>query len=940
MEKSRVHILAKELGVTSKSVLEKCRAEGLEDIVKNHMSVISPGLAATIREWFSESSGGTAIEIAQSVDLEAVKVKAAVAEEEPEITEVLEQELELIEAPEETTRHDLGAEGEVIAEAPASSVASTIVEMHPYARPPATTPERAAKEAIPPPAPKRRAPGIFEREGEAAPPQPPVGDGEESRSVPGPKGGVEAPSPGPDRAAAELLETAAEPAEPSKPLPPAGPVNIPKPAKITGPRVVRYEAPDRDVRPPRPSADRPATPRARSYEAGAAPADESEAARAARKRKEAAAKTTKGGQRRHHDDERLFSEKIREYRDQDLAERQARLKGATGRKIHRRSADEARSPAGSPAGPKTRAKILEPITVKEFCANIGLNQLQVAKALMKDHQMMANLNTVIPNEIAMLLALDHGIELEVVAARTRLEALKEEFDQRERKNLVLRPPVVTMMGHVDHGKTSLLDAIRKAAVASTEDGGITQHIGSYHYNRNNLSVTFLDTPGHAAFTAMRERGANLTDIVVLVVAVDDGVMPQTVEAINHAKAAGVQIVVALNKIDLGRDKEMQIYGQLAEHELAPVVWGGTVEAVGTSTVTGEGIDHLLEILSTMNELLELKADPTIPGHGAVIEAETKPGAGNVIRGLVQEGTLHVGDILVCGPGFGKVRALLDDRGRRIESAGPSIPVEIWGLSDVPASGDRFYQVDSLSLAGEIANETRQLRASNARRSLSRAMSLADIFSQKSAHEIPELNIVIKADVQGSVDALLGLLADLPTDKVRLEVRHSGVGAVTESDVLLAAASGGVVVAYRVDTIPSARRLADDKGVEIRNNRVVYEVAEDISSAMEGLLAPEEHLELRGALEVRNLFRVTRVGLVAGCYAVSGPIQRSHWIKVIRNGVVVRERCPIRSLRHFKDDVREVRSGQECGILLEGFEDVKVGDRLEAYELVQVAQTLT
>jgi len=646
-------------------------------------------------------------------------------------------------------------------------------------------------------------------------------------------------------------------------------------------------------------------------------------------------------------------QKLQEYRDQDLAERKQRLKGATGRKIHRRRSE---STAATPQAyvPKTHAKVHEPVTVRQFCAETGFNQILVCKTLLNDHQVVANINTVLGADTAQLLALELGIELEVVPVKSALELLKEEFDSRQRTQLEQRPPVVTMMGHVDHGKTSLLDLIRKSRVVSGEDGGITQHIGSYHFQRDRIRVTFLDTPGHAAFTSMRARGANLTDIVVLVVAADDGVMPQTVEAIHHAQAASVPIVVALNKIDLGRDNEVKIYGQLAEHELSPVSWGGETEVVATSAATGEGVDALLETLTTMSELMELKSDPTVPCAGMVIEAQMKTGVGPVVRGLVQDGTLHVGDILVCGPGSGKVRALLDDQGKRIQSAGPAMPVEIWGLSEVPLAGDPFYQTNTLPRAKQIASAVKYQRTVQARIQSTKVHSLEEIFKRHDADEVIELNVILKADVQGSVDALRQMLGELPSDKVKLDIRHSAVGAITDSDVLLACTQRSasslrnnksspcadtIIVAFRTEPTPSAKRLAEQRGIDIRRYRVVYEVIEEITRAMEGLLEPEEKLQSRGMAQVREVFHVSKVGLVAGCYLTNGAIERSHLIKVVRDGVVVRDRCGIASLHHFKDDVKEARMGQECGILLAGFDDVHAGDTLESFEVLKIARTL-
>ncbi|MGD2109701.1 MAG: translation initiation factor IF-2, partial [Phycisphaerae bacterium] len=591
-------------------------------------------------------------------------------------------------------------------------------------------------------------------------------------------------------------------------------------------------------------------------------------------------------------------------------------------------------------GPKTEAKIYEPVHMKEFCAATGLNFMQCFKVLKDEHNLMANVNMTLPTETAQLLALHFGIELTVVPAKTGLDSLQEEFAERKREQLEPRPPVVTMLGHVDHGKTSLLDAIRKTRVVAGEDGGITQHIGAYHIETARHAVTFLDTPGHAAFTAMRARGARLTDVVVLVVAADDGLMPQTLEAINHAKAAEVPIVVALNKIDLGDQNQLKIFGQLAENGLTPSgEWGGDVDVIKTSATTGEGIDTLVEHLADLSSLLELQADPTMAATGAAIEAETKAGVGSVVRVLVQEGTLHVGDFVVCGPAFGKVRALLNDRGQRVQEVGPAQPAEIWGLDDVPTAGDKFFCVENLQRAKEIATEIKQSRVEKARVQSQKVNTLEEMMLRRDAEEVPELNLIIKADVDGSAAALRQALGDLPSDEVKLTIRHSGVGAITDSDVHLAGACEGIVVAFRVEASVNVRRLAEQHGVDIRTYRVIYDVVDDIKAALEGLLAPEEKIESRATAEVRQVFRVSKTGMIAGSYVTEGTLDRNHLAKVVRDGVLVRDRCKIASLRRFKDDVKEVRAGLECGIRLEGFDDLHVGDVVESFEIVQIARTL-
>ena len=440
---------------------------------------------------------------------------------------------------------------------------------------------------------------------------------------------------------------------------------------------------------------------------------------------------------------------------------------------------------------------------------------------------------------------------------------------------------------------------------------------------------------------MRARGAQITDVVVLVVAADDGIMPQTIEAIHHAQAAEVPIVVALNKIDLGDDNKLKIFGQLAELGLTPSgEWGGEVDVLETSATTGQGVTELVEHLAELSGLLELKADPTIPATGTVIEAETKMGVGSVIRVLIQDGTLRVGDFVACGGAAGKVRALLNDSGQRIQEAGPALPVEVWGLDDVPISGDRLYQVESLQRAKEIAEETKQVRVESSRQQTRKARTLQDMLQQRTSDEIPELNAIIKADVDGSLAALRQSLGDLPSDEVRLTIRHSAVGAVSDSDILLAAACDGIVVAYRVDVSTGARRLADEHGVDVRPYKVIYDVCDDVKKALEGLLAPEESIERRATAEVREVFRLSRRGgVIAGSFVTDGVVNRNHFAKIIRDGVIIRDETKIASLRRFKDDAKEVRQGMECGIRIEDFDDLHVGDIVETYEIVKTARTL-
>ncbi len=919
-EKMRVHILAKELSVPSKVIIEKCKAEGITT-VKNHMSTLSAGLQATILEWFSEGSHETTVETSDRVDLDQVRIKrrksAAAATPKEKADEAQDRE-----AVDDTTTA-------VPTETEALEPTVAVTQSPPALEEPAT-------------------PEVVEPSLEPAAPSAPV-DGtsiaaiEETTIFPVEVEPIEMTAQAADAALGEAAaevpadEDARTPPLDAKPDPivPAGPQNVPAKAKLQGPRVVRYEAPDRDVLPIR-RDPRPARPREAGTAGGPAgppgpvPVEEKGRRKGRLSPRRGSGPVSDAGKR------------TGEWRDRDLQERRERLAGATGRRIHRRrSTQTGGGGQQAAAGPRTEATVNEPVRMKEFCAATGLNFMQCFKVLKSEHDILANVNMSLPTETAELLALGFGIELRVVPSKTKLDEIQEEFEARSRNKLEPRSPVVTMLGHVDHGKTSLLDAIRATRVATGEDGGITQHIGASHIKTERGAVTFLDTPGHEAFTAMRARGADLTDVVVLVVAADDGVMPQTAEAINHAKAAGVPIVVALNKIDKGDQNLLKIYGELSERGLTPSGdWGGEVDVIPTSATTGQGIDELVEHLSDLTAVLDLKSDPTLPATGTVIEAETKPGVGAVVRVLVDEGTLRVGAFVVCGPAFGKVRALLDDRGTRIPDAGPAIPVEVWGLDDVPASGDKLYTIDNLQRAKDIASETKQSRIEAARVQSTKVKTLEEMFQRRDSDEVPELNLIIKADVDGSVAALKQTLSQPFTDEVKLTIRHAGVGMVTDSDILLAAACGGIVIAFRVDPSGGVRRMTEQHGVDVRSYRVIYDVCDDIKKALEGLLAPEEHVESRGTAEVRQVFRLSkRGGVIAGSFVTSGTIERSHLSKILRDGVVVREGCKFASLRRFKDDVKEVRAGFECGIRIEGFDDVHVGDVVESYEIVKTARTL-
>ena len=502
-----------------------------------------------------------------------------------------------------------------------------------------------------------------------------------------------------------------------------------------------------------------------------------------------------------------------------------------------------------------------------------------------------------------------------------------------RRILKERPPVVTIMGHVDHGKTTLLDTIRHTNVTAAEAGGITQHIGAYQVEASGKKITFLDTPGHAAFTTMRARGAQVTDITVLVVAADDGVMPQTIEAINHAKAADVPIIVAVNKIDKPEANPDRVKQQLTEHGLVPEEWGGETIYVPVSALKGEGIDELLEMILLVAEVQELKANPDKRARGVVIEAELDKNRGPVATVLVQNGTLRVGDALVAGNYFGKVRAMINDRGRRVKEATPSTPVEILGLSDVPNAGDPFMVFEDEKQAREIA-DIRAERQRQKELKVQTRITLDDLYKQIQEGDVKELNIIIKADVQGSAEALRGGLEKIDVEGVKVKIIHSGVGAITESDIILASASNAIVIGFNVRPEPNARAMAEQEKVDLRLHRVIYDVIEEIESAMKGMLDPEYEEKVVGTAEVRQTFKVSKVGTIAGCYVTNGKVVRDGKARLIRDGVVIHE-GEVDTLRRFKDDVREVAQGYECGMTLKNFNDIKEGDIIEIYVVEEV-----
>ncbi len=547
---------------------------------------------------------------------------------------------------------------------------------------------------------------------------------------------------------------------------------------------------------------------------------------------------------------------------------------------------------------------------------------------------MATINQELDKDAIELICADYGVEVEeeIRIDITDLETYFED-EEGEDEHKEERPPVVTIMGHVDHGKTTLLDSIRNTKVTEGEAGGITQHIGAYQITDNNKKITFLDTPGHAAFTTMRARGAKITDITILVVAADDGVMPQTVEAINHAKAAEVPIIVAVNKMDKPSANPDRVMQELTEHGLVPEAWGGDTIFVPISALKGEGIDTLIEMVLLVSEVEELKANPDKRARGTVIEARLDKGRGSVATLLVQDGTLKIGDPIVVGSTFGRVRAMVNDVGRRVKDAEPSTPVEITGLSDVPLAGDRFVVFKDEKTARQVG-ESRAMDVLQEQRGEKSRVTLDNLFEQMKQGEMKELNLIVKADVQGTVEAMAASLMKIEVEGVNVKIIHTGVGAITESDISLAAASNAIIIGFNVRPDVNAKRAADEEGVDIRLHRVIYKVIEEIESAMKGLLDPEFEEKIIGQAEVRETFKVSKVGTIAGAYVTEGKVTRDSGVRVIRDSVVIFE-GELDTLKRFKDDAKEVARGYECGMTIKNFNDIQEGDIIEAYVMEEI-----
>jgi translation initiation factor IF-2 len=968
----RVFQLAKELDVDSKVVVAKCKAEGIPDI-DNHMSPVSAGLAATIREWFSETHGSpssTAVETAESVDVLEARTKAkkrSSSKKAAGATGGVDHgtATATIEAPSKPARK------------PASSKAAAPSAPGSDATP-AASPAEAPARSRKPSARAKATKAVGEPSVSALPaaePHPVIARVEPATAAPA------AAASAPTLATPAAKKAVSKPAPP--PPPPAPVMNVPvrpqavtpagpmlqQPTKITltGPKVIRIETPD-VVSAPKRAISRPQAPISRGGPragrgAGVMPpldfpdvgapsrGDDRGGAGTSRRNKrrsglagEDLGRSGRAGHFAASDDDRPFN-----WREQDLLERENRLSRAGGffkqarRDNLKRAAAATGHRAVAPIEIGGKVKVHAPISIKDLSAATGVKVSDIIKKLFLAGKMV-NVNSVLDADAAVEAMLEYNIELEIEEQKTAEAKIAEQFKTRVAVDVRRRPPVVTILGHVDHGKTSLLDRIRSTNVAAGEAGGITQATSAFqvpvHVGDETRMVTFIDTPGHEAFTEMRARGARVTDIVVLVVAADDGVMPQTVESINHAKAAGVPIVVALNKIDKpeATDSNIQrILGQLASHDLNPVDWGGTTEIVRTSALKGTGIQDLLEVLDYQAQLLELKADFGGDAEGTVLEAAIQEGRGPVANIIVQQGTLHKGDFIVVGRAFGRVRDIMNDRGQRIDQATPSMPVAISGVSEIPDAGDKFYIVKSLKAAEEAANE--RLIIERHRDLAKEKITLDNVFKHLEATGKKELSLIVKADVQGSLETLRNVLSKISTDEVVVSVKHSAVGGVNESDITLAEATSAIIVAFNVTASGAARKAAEIKGVDIRFYDVIYDLIDDVTKAAEGLLAPELKLEVLGHAEVRDVFKISKVGMVAGCYVTDGVIERNSQIRVTREGIVIESDRRLNTLRRFKEDVKEVRAGQECGMRIEGYDDIKPGDVLECYRTREVQRKL-
>jgi translation initiation factor IF-2 len=887
MAKIRVYELARDLNMTNKSLIEKIKDMDIDVEIKSHMSALDDEAVAQIKAGLFGQKSETVVETRVKPTVIRRRKKTVTVEVPPEIQAAEEAEEEApaaVAAEAETTPPEEASTPPASAEPGASetlsATAETVIEANVEA-------EKEAEEAAEPEAPATA---------ETPAPEP------------------EAAEPAVEVKSKQALKKAKKKEQAAKIIRmPVSPV-----AKEPGAEPVRGKAPARPAE--KVVALRPGPP------SRGAPGEEPT--------KEVKKKKKKRQAEDADSDNKFFKKKI-SFRKKEVIEGAA-LYG--GRQRPRKGKKAGKAKAAGPAQKtqittakaiKRRVKIDEAIILSDLAKRMGIKAGEMIKTLM-GMGVMTTVNQTIDFDTAALVAAEFGYEVELATFEEET-FLKVEADDPTRQ--IERSPVVTIMGHVDHGKTSLLDVIRKTRITDIEAGGITQHIGAYHVTTDKGKIAFLDTPGHEAFTAMRARGAQVTDIVVLVVAADDGVMPQTVEAINHARAANVPIIVAVNKIDKDNANTDRVYRELAEQGLTPEEWGGDTIFVKVSAKQTIGIDDLLDLILLQAEVLELKADPEKRAYGHVVESKIDPGRGAIATVLVQEGTLHTGDAVVCGVYSGKVRAMLNDRGQMVDAAGPSIPVEVIGLSGVPMAGDELVAVADEKNAKQISEHRIQKYRSKELAKTGR-LSLEKLFEQMQQGEVKDLNLILKADVHGSIEALADSLTKLSNEEVNINIVHSATGTITESDVSLASVSNAIIIGFNVRPATKVQMLANEEGVDMRFYNVIYDVIKDIKNAIAGMMSSTFEERVLGRAEVRDTFHVPKIGTIAGCYVTEGRIERGRLLRVLRDGVVQYEGKNA-SLRRFKDDVKEVQNGYECGVGVENFNDIKVGDVLECYYLEEI-----
>lgn len=915
MTKMRVHELAKELGIDNKELLEILQKKNVE--AKNHMSTLEDNTADEIRREFSSKSGNGSDKGEKPA--EQAEGKEGGAPKKKNLAFVIRPQ---------NSKNSSRIQGNRQAQRPARPAQG--------GRPAGDRPARAERPVRP--AGDRPAQSARPAADRPVRADRPAGDRPAQNSRPAGEG-----HPAGDRPARTDRPVRAErPAGEGRP-------NGDRPVRSDRPMRAERPAGDRPARSDRPAGDRQPRGDRGDRRQGGKPFENGRGGRperGGRDQRQGGAGPRSDRRDSRRDDvgtpmmeqqksqrnkakDKERDNKKKEYRDEAFEG-----KGKKGRK--QKQVAEVKKPQ-----PKQEEKkeekikqivIPEVLTIKELADKMKVVPSVIVKKLFLQGKVVT-VNQEIDYETAEEIALEFDVLCEKEEVVDVIEELLKE-DEEDESLMVKRPPVVCVMGHVDHGKTSLLDAIRHTNVTDREAGGITQHIGAYMVEVNGEKITFLDTPGHEAFTAMRMRGANSTDIAILVVAADDGVMPQTVEAINHAKAAGVEIIVAINKIDKPGANIERVKQELTEYELIPEDWGGSTIFVPVSAHTKEGIPELLEMILLTSEVLELKANPNRAARGLVIEAQLDKGKGSVATVLVQKGTLHVGDAIAAGSAHGRVRAMMDDKGRRVKEAGPSQPVEILGLNDVPNAGEVFVGCDSEKEARNFAetfiaqNKVKLLEETKSR------MSLDDLFNQIQEGNLKELNIVVKADVQGSVEAIKQSLLKLSNDEVVIKIIHGGVGAINESDVILASASNAIIIGFNVRPDSTAKEIAEREGVDLRLYRVIYNAIEDVEAAMKGMLDPVFEEKVLGHAEVRQTFKASGVGTIAGAYVQDGIFERNCKVRLVRDGIVMFD-GPLASLKRFKDDVKEVRAGYECGFVFENYNDIKEGDHVEAYKMVEI-----